>query len=81
MSQARPERRSGLAVGVWPNAPPAACQLQKFVNTHLEAMSKLGTSLADFVARVQAAQQLGTEADPLTKQLAARAARWDRMPI
>lgn len=62
------------AFGQIPNAEKAHGELQKFVHTHLEAMSKMGISLADFVARVQAAAQLGTEADPVTKAQAARAA-------
>jgi hypothetical protein len=68
------------AFGQIPNASAAYEQVRKFVDDHAAAMSKMGVSLADFVARVQAAAQLGYESDPATKAAAAYArARYGRM--
>lgn len=63
----------GSAFGSIPNAQHAVDQLTKFVTDHADAMEAMGVSLADFIARVQAAAQLGYDADPVTKQEAAYA--------
>jgi hypothetical protein len=60
------------AFGVLPHAAAAYTEVRNFVRTHAEAMSQMGISLEDFVARVQAAADLGYQADPVTKQEAAR---------
>lgn len=66
------------AFGRIPNAEHAAAELTRFVNEHADAISQMGESLADFVARVQAAAQLGYDADPETqaRAAAARAHHW-----
>lgn len=63
------------AFGSIPNALGAAEELRRFVNEHAHAMQQMGISLADFVAHVQAAAEIGYEADPATKQAAALALR------
>jgi hypothetical protein len=62
------------AFGDVPNAAQATVQLQQFVNSHAAEMAKMqdGT-LVEFVARVQAAAQLGYETDPVTRRAAMRA--------
>src|SRR5438067_13212939 len=55
------------AFGQIPNAETAFNTLQTFVTQHAEAMAQMGVSLADFIARVQAAAKLGYDADPATK--------------
>lgn len=59
------------AFGQLPNAQSAFGQVREFVQSHAHAMSEMGVSLADFVARVQAAADLGYQADPVTKAEAA----------
>ena len=61
------------AFGQIPNAETAFNTLQTFVTQHAEAMAQMGVSLADFIARVQAAAKLGYDADPATKAQAAYA--------
>lgn len=67
------------AFGNIPNAQHAVEELTNFVNDHANAMDAMGVSLADFIARVQAAAQLGYEADPETKRQAAFAQAHARM--
>jgi hypothetical protein len=59
------------AFGTLPNAATAFNEVQTFVKTHTSAMAQMGVSIEDFVARVQAAAELGYEADPETKRQAA----------
>jgi hypothetical protein len=61
--------------GQLPNAPSAFSEVHEFVQNHALAMREMGISLEDFVARVQAAADLGYQADPETKRQAAAAAR------
>ncbi|HZC69205.1 MAG TPA: hypothetical protein VE442_00785 [Jatrophihabitans sp.] len=68
------------AFGQIPNAEKAYSELKKFVSDHVEAMTSMGVSLADFIARVQAAAQMGYDADPVTRQQAA-AARAHHYPM
>lgn len=56
-----------------PNAGDVENAVVQFITSHLETMHKMGISLSDFVARVQAAAQIGNEADPATRAAAARA--------
>jgi hypothetical protein len=63
------------AFGRLPNADSAYNEVLTFVQTHAAAMSEMGVSVADFVARVQAAADLGYEADPATRAQAARQGR------
>jgi hypothetical protein len=67
------------AFGQLPNAESAYSEVLKFVKEHTSAMSAMGISLEDFVARVQAAAKLGYEADPVTKQRAAFLRAHERM--
>jgi K+-transporting ATPase c subunit len=67
------------AFGMLPNATSAYNEVRKFVSAHTSAMHDMGISLDDFVARVQAAANLGYEADPVTKQRAAFARAHERM--
>jgi hypothetical protein len=67
------------AFGSLPNAESAYAELQKFVTAHANAMSEMGISLSDFVARVQAAADLGYQADPVTREEAARQAKLGRL--
>ena len=67
------------AFGQIPHAISASSELRKFVQDHADAMTRMGISVTDFVARVQAAAQLGYDADPATKAQAARAAAHMRM--
>ena len=46
---------------------------------HTDAMHRMGISIEDFVARVQAAAELGYETDPVTRQQAAFARAHQRM--
>lgn len=67
------------AFGELPNASVAYNEVMTFVQTHTSAMSQMGISVEDFVARVQAAAELGYEADPVTRQRAAFARAHQRM--
>lgn len=67
------------AFGSIPNAEHAVAELTKFVSDHADAMDAMGVSLADFIARVQAAAQLGYDADPETQRQAAFARAHTRM--
>jgi hypothetical protein len=67
------------AFGDLPNAGSAYNEVFAFVQSHTEAMHRMGVSLEDFVARVQAAAELGYESDPVTKQQAAYARAHQRM--
>lgn len=69
------------AFGLIPNADAAYNELKRFLDDHADAMSAMGVSLSEFVARVQAAANLGYEADPVTRQRAAYArAHQQRLP-
>lgn len=59
------------AFGDLPNATSAYQELFTFVQNHMDAMRQMGVSLDDFVARVQAAADLGYQADPVTQRQAA----------
>ncbi|MDT4989007.1 MAG: hypothetical protein QOI74_3101 [Micromonosporaceae bacterium] len=59
------------AFGQLPNAGAAYDEVRRFVHDHATAMSEMGVSVADFVARVQAAADLGYQADPATRNQAA----------
>jgi hypothetical protein len=64
------------AFGQIPNADHAITEFTQFVQTHVEEMSKMSSkTLVEFIARVQAAAQLGYETDPATRAAAARAQR------
>jgi hypothetical protein len=67
------------AFGQIPHAISAYGELRQFVENHAGAMRQMGISVTDFVARVQAAADLGYQADPVTKAQAARAAGHMRM--
>jgi hypothetical protein len=70
---------SSDAFGKLPNAMSAVSQVRTFVDSHVTAMKTMGVSIEDFIARVQAAADLGYEADPVTKQRAAFAQAHQRM--
>ncbi|WP_375484687.1 hypothetical protein [uncultured Jatrophihabitans sp.] len=53
--------------GSIPNASAVSKELMGFVSGHLAAMSTMGDVLADFVSRVQAAAELGRQADTETR--------------
>lgn len=62
------------AFGRIPNAGHANAELTNFITSHANEMAKMqdGT-LVEFIARVQAAAQLGYESDPATRAAAAQA--------
>lgn len=65
--------QAAAAFGKIPNSDHAMNELQKFIDSHVQEMAKMqdGT-LVEFVARVQAAADLGYESDPATRAAAAR---------
>lgn len=54
--------------GSIPQSPAIAQELQTFIMGHAAVMESMGGVLDDFVARVQAAAQLGYETDPETRR-------------
>lgn len=54
--------------GTIPDSAAIAGELQAFINGHARVMESMGGVLDDFVARVQAAAQLGYQTDPETRR-------------
>ena len=64
--------------GKIPSSGVVADELDSFISDHVQVMSTMGDVLSDFVARVQAAAQLGYETDPETRRQLAWARAHER---